>query len=74
MNIFVIDKASKNNLGMIDFIPKNQDRIVLNNHWKNYELIVTCVLYEPKEHAILVFVDMVEPYYSAMVNDIKWNM
>lgn len=74
MNIFVIDKATKNNLGMINFIPRKDDRIVLDRTWENYELIATCVIYEPKEHAVLVFVDMVKPYYAGMINDIKWNL
>ena len=74
MNIFVIDKTSKNNLAMLDFIPRQEERIVINTKWKNLECIVACVLYEPNEHAVLVFVDIVEPYYSAMVSDIKWNL
>lgn len=34
MNIFVIDKANKQNLGIIDFIPRKEERIILNNGWK----------------------------------------
>ena len=29
MNIFVIDKASKKNVGVIDFIPQKDDRMVI---------------------------------------------
>lgn len=34
--------------------------------------VVECVLYEPLEHATLIFVSIVEPYYTAMVKEIKW--
>lgn len=74
MNIFVIDKASKQNLGILDFIPRKDERLVLQeNTWKNIECIVACVLYEPRENGILIFVDIVEPYYSSMVSEIKWK-
>ncbi len=72
-NIFVIDKAVKQNLGVIDFIPRREERIILNNGWREFECIVCCVVYEPREHGILVFVDVVEPYYSKMISDIKWS-
>ena len=73
MNIFVIDKNTKENLGIIDFIPRKDDRIILNKTWKNLEYKVECVVYEPKEHAVFVFVNIVEPEYSAMLSDIKWK-
>lgn len=74
MNIFVIDKETKQNLGILDFIPRREEHIVLKDReWKNVECIVNCVLYEPKEHAILIFVNIVEPYYSRMVSEIKWK-
>lgn len=74
MDIFVIDKAAKQNLGALDFIPKKDERIVLEgNRREDIECIVSCILYVPKEHAILVFVDIVEPYYSAMISEIKWS-
>ena len=74
MNIFVIDKTTKKNLGFLDFIPRKEERIVLNDgERKTIECIVACVLYEPKEHAVLIFVDIVEPYYSAMVSEIQWK-
>lgn len=74
MSIFVIDKASKRNLGILDFIPRKDERLVLKDDaWKNIECVVVCVLYEPVEHATLIFVDIVEPYYSAMVSEIKWK-
>ena len=74
MNIFVIDKTTKKNLGFLDFTPRKEERIVLNDRErKTIECIVACVLYEPKEHAVLIFVDIVEPYYSAMVSEIQWK-
>lgn len=73
MNIFVIDKAVKQNLGVIDFIPRREERIILNNGWKNLECKVCCVVYSPKEHVVLVFVDVVENYYEKMISEIKWS-
>ena len=73
MNIFVIDKAVKQNLGTIDFIPRREERIILNNGWKNLEYKVCCVVYNPREHATLVFVDVVENYYEKIISEIKWS-
>ncbi len=54
-NIFIIDKATKQNLGMLDFIPRKDDRIVLKiSEWTRAEGVVVCVLYEPLENGILV--------------------
>ena len=36
------------------------------------EAVVECVLYEPLEHTTLVFVNIVEPYYTSLVKTIKW--
>ena len=72
MNIFVIDKAIKENIGMIDFIPRREERIVLNTQWKNLECKVACVVYVPNQNAALVFGDVVENYYEKMIKDIKW--
>ena len=72
-NVFVIDKATKCSLGLIDFIPRKDDRISMKaSEWKEIEVVVKCVLYEPLEHATLVFVNIVESYYTAMVKAIKW--
>ena len=72
-NIFVIDKTTKCNLGVLDFTPQKDDRISMKaSEWKEIEVVVECVLYEPLEHATLVFVSSVEPYYTAMVKEIKW--
>ena len=71
-NIFVIDKATKCNLGVIDFTLRKDDRISMKASGKEIEVVVECVLYEPLEHATLVFVSIVEPYYTAMVKEIKW--
>lgn len=72
-NIFVIDKTTKCNLGVLDFTPRKDDRISMKaSEWKEIEVVVECVLYEPSEHATLVFVSIVEPYYTAMVKEIKW--
>lgn len=74
MNIFVIDKATKKNLGILDFIPRKEERLVLKDReWKNIECVVACVLYEVKEYGVLIFVDIIEPYYSAMVSEIQWK-
>lgn len=72
-NIFVIDKTTKCNLGVLDFTPRIDDRISMKaSEWKEIEVVVECVLYEPLEHATLVFVNIVEPYYTALVKAIKW--
>ena len=70
--IFVIDKVTKRNLGILDFIPRKEERLMLKDgESKNIECVVDCILYEPREHGVLIFVDIVEPYYSVMVSDIK---
>lgn len=72
-NIFVIDKNTKCNLGMLDFIPHKGDRISMKaSERKEMEVEVECVFYEPLEHATLIFVNIVEPYYTALVEAIKW--
>lgn len=72
-NVFVIDKATKCNLGLIDFIPRKDDRISMKaSEWKEIEVTVECVLYEPLEHAVLVFVNITEPCYTPLVKSIKW--
>ena len=73
-NIFIIDKATKQNLGTLDFIPRKDDRIALKLSERiKAEGVVSCVLYELLENAVLIFVDVFEPYYSKMVSDIKWK-
>lgn len=73
-NIFVIDKITKENLGIIDFIPRREERIILKSkRQNNLECKVCCIMYHPIEHAVLVFVDVVEPYYSKMISEIKWK-
>lgn len=71
-NIFVIDKTTKCNLGVIDFTPRKDDRISMKASGKEIEVVVECVLYAPWEHATLIFVNIIEPYYTAMVKEIKW--
>lgn len=72
-SIFVIDKTTKCNLGILDFIPRKDDRISIKvSEWKEIEVVVECVLYEPLEHATLFFVSIVEPYYTTIVKEIKW--
>lgn len=74
MNIFVVDKDSKKFLCNIDFIPNKDDRIILKNtEWSNKEYVVQCVVYEPNEHAVFIFVVEVEPYYFKMISEIKWR-
>ncbi len=73
-NIFVIDKNTKCNLGMLDFTPNKGDRISMKaSEWKEMEVEVECVFYEPLEHATLIFVNIVEPCYIKMVKEIKWK-
>ncbi len=73
-NIFIIDKATKQNLGTLDFIPRKDDRIALKLSERiKAEGVVSCVFYELLENAVLIFVDVFEPYYSKMVSDIKWK-
>lgn len=71
--IFVIDTKTNEHIATIDFIPRREDRIIVNTQWKNLECKVGCVLYHPKEHATLVFVDVVENYYEVKIKDIKWH-
>lgn len=72
-NIFVIEKTTKCNLGLLDFIPRKDDRISMKKSEKEeIEVAVECVLYEPLEHTTLVFVNIVEPYYTPLVKEIKW--
>ena len=77
MNIFVIDKDTKTNIGILDFIPKMNERIILNSsEWKEWEYVVDCVLHYPKEHGVLVFVEKIsitDIHYSQIIKDIKWN-
>ena len=50
-NIFVIDKTTKCNLGVLDFTPRIDDRISMKaSEGKEIEVVVECVLYEPLEH------------------------
>lgn len=72
MNVFVIDKETKESLGVIDFIPRREERVILNNGNRDLECKVCCVVYYPKNHGILVFVDVVENYYEKMISEIKW--
>ena len=70
---FVIDKVTKCNLGVLYFIPRKGDRISMKaSECKEIEVVVEGVLYEPLDHTVLVFVNIVEPYYTAMVKEIKW--
>lgn len=72
--VFVIDKLTKYNLGVIDFIPRKEDHIAFKipDTNKKIEVEVECILHEPASEATLVFVNMVEPYYESLVKDIKW--
>lgn len=40
---------------------------------ENLECKVCCIVYNPNEHGILVFVDVVENYYDIMIGEIKWS-
>lgn len=75
MVVFVIDKVTKCNLGALnfDFIPQKGDRISMkNSDCKEIEAVVEGVLHEPLRHTTLIFVNIVEPYYTAMAKEIKW--
>lgn len=73
-NIFVIDTSKRCNLGNISFIPHKDDRISMKaSDGKEIEVVVNCVLYAPLKHATLIFVNIVEPCYTAMVKEIKWS-
>lgn len=72
MNIFLIDKMTKMNIGKIDFIPHKEDRIILNNDGRK-ECLVGAVMYIPDAYTTLVFVDILSGlYYGEMVDDIQW--
>lgn len=73
MNIFVIDKATKINIGVLDFIPQERERLILKNaEYENIECVVECVVYHPAQHITLIFVNVVENYYEKMIGKIKW--
>ena len=72
-SIFVIDKNTKCNLGIIDFIPHKGDRISMKaSEWREMEVEVECVLHDQLEHATLIFVNIVESCYIKMVKEIRW--
>ena len=71
-NIFIIDKDTKENIGIIDFIPRREERIIVHNNGRNLEYKVSCIVYYPTNNGILVFADLVENYYEKMIEDIKW--
>lgn len=67
--IFIIDLDIKECLGSSDFVPRREERILLDG--KEYK--VSCVLYHPEQNATLVFVKLVDRYYSDIIKDIKWT-
>lgn len=70
MSIFVIDKDIKTCIGIIDFIPQKESRLILSK----IEYKVEGIVYDPKEHATLIFVTPVKKYYSNLIKEIKWNL
>jgi len=68
-NIFVIDMDIKESIGVIDFLPQREERLLLDSR----EYKVACVAHHPEQHATLIFVRLVEKLYSNMIKDIKWN-
>lgn len=71
-NIFIIDVDTKERVGMIDFLPRREERIIINYHGRNLEYKVGCVVYHPSENGILVFVNLVDNYYEKIIKNIKW--
>lgn len=71
-NIFIIDMDTKESVGMIDFVPRREERIIINCHGRNLEYKVGCVVYHPSANGILVFVKLVDNYYEKMIKNIKW--
>jgi hypothetical protein len=74
-SIFIIDKNKKECIGIIDFIPRKEERFFFNDN----EYIVDCILYcpsknNPQKNIILVFVKLVERYYSNIIKDITWDI
>ena len=59
-------------VGMIDFLPRREERIIINYHGRNLEYKVGCVVYHPSENGILVFVNLVDNYYEKIIKNIKW--
>lgn len=72
-NIFIIDRDTKENVGMIDFLPRKEERIIINYNGRNLEYKVYRVVYHPSENGVLVFVDLVDNYYEKMIKNIKWQ-
>ncbi len=71
-NIYIIDIDTKERLGMIDFLPHREERMIINYHGRNLEYKVGCVVYNPSENGIFVFVKLVDNYYEKMIKNIKW--
>lgn len=75
-NIFVIDKATKENLRKLDFIPRREERIIIDYNGRNLEYKVKCIVYYPyniDNIGVFVFVDLVDNYYEKMIQNIKWQ-
>lgn len=74
VSIYVIDKNTKKNLGMLDWIPHRGDGIsIIDYNGTEIEVRVEYVLHRPMDHAVLVFVAEDAPTYSDLVKDIKWD-
>lgn len=74
MNIFVVDQSSKKLLGIIDFVPREDDIIILKeSEWKYIECRVNCRVYTPHEHSIVIFVTICEPNYFKKLSEIDWK-
>lgn len=71
-NIFVVDKDTKEHIANIDFIPRKEERIIVNKNNSNIEYKVKAVVYNVSINGTIVFVELVQPYYSNIIKDIKW--
>lgn len=71
MNIFVIDLAARRNMGVIDFIPRREENIILSDGKREVECKILNIVYYPKQNSVLVFVD-VRSDYKNIIDEIEW--
>lgn len=74
MKTYIVDIQTKNALDVIDFIPRKDERIILNNGWQKNECVVDCVVHDTSKKMTIVFVNIVEPCYSDMISRISWSL
>lgn len=62
----------KNEFTLYDVMDKSTGNFAEKTEWKYTEAVVECVLYNSMSMQRWFFVNIVEPYYTAMVKEIEW--